>query len=556
MKIIELHEANCKNCQHCVRVCPTKTISFSNGHPDIVKEECILCGQCYLICQHHAKSINTDIEMVKEWLDSKIPLAISIPPSFVEIWPNYALLKQKLLEIGFTIVEETAVAASQVASEIAHYLNEGKMKNIIDSSCPAVVRLVETRYPQLIDQLAPIVSPMIAHGRMLKQRYDNIKVVFASPCIAKIAEAKNYFYKDSLDAIINIEDLFEMVGYLDSDQGIGWDEYTGSIARLYPSSGGICKVLPREHKYHMISIEGVERVQEALESISKNEMQGFFLEMSCCLGSCLGGPLLTKFKHREWSALGIIKNNTSSLEKVRAKKSDFDLKANHASRYIEKKIFTEEQIKNVLLSLGKHDSSDELNCGACGYESCRAKAISILEGKADPKLCLPFALEQAQSVANLIIDNTPNGIIVLNKNQEIKEINPAAIKLLGLEGKDVNYFPITAILPSEELLDILNNLDQVRYFIFEYDQYHKIFSHAVIPVHEQEMTIVILMDLTEEKEHQKILKEYRNQTLKITQEVIDEQMRTVQEIASLLGETTAKSKIALTRLKKSVEQDG
>jgi len=279
-----------------------------------------------------------------------------------------------------------------------------------------------------------------------------------------------------------------------------------------------------------------------------------FIEMSACVGSCLGGPMLKKGQQRRWKAQQILsvtnQNNGWPVYQIQS-----DCYTEYKENPRVQPEFSALQIKQVLRSLGKTDIEHELNCGACGYETCKAKAVGVLQGKADPHLCLPFALEQAQSISNLIIEHTPNGIIVVDENEFIKEINPAAREYLDCINYPVVHWPLEAILPSEEISSQLKSLQDVRYFTKEYPHLNKTFHHALIPIAKQHINVVILMDLTEEKHKERKIKEYRQTIMDVTQKVIDEQMRTVQEIASLLGETTAKSKIALMQLKKTVEEE-
>ena len=206
--------------------------------------------------------------------------------------------------------------------------------------------------------------------------------------------------------------------------------------------------------------------------------------------------------------------------------------------------------------MGKADRSKRLDCGACGYDTCRAKAIAVLEGKSDPKHCLPYALENAQSVSNLVIQHSPNGIIVLDSDNKIKEINPSAVRLLGIQNYSVKGFEIEAILPSEQLVDILHRkVQDVSYMVEEIHGGEKVCNIAALPLGDEQSYVLILMDLTNQREQEKKMKKLRKETIESTQKVIDKQMRVVQEIASLLGETTAETKVVLTKLNKAIDGD-
>lgn len=205
--------------------------------------------------------------------------------------------------------------------------------------------------------------------------------------------------------------------------------------------------------------------------------------------------------------------------------------------------------------MGKTSKDRIHDCGACGYDTCRLKAIAILEGKADPRICLPDALERALSLSNVVLENTPNGIIVLDEEYNVKEINKGAKRLLRLESINTKY-PVLALLPSEELFTIVKEASEnPTYFHHYYENYNKIFDHAVVKVANQNLIVIIIMDRTYEIEKERTMMEMRDKTIEVAQKVIDEQMRTVQEIASMLGETTAKSKVALTELQNAIRDN-
>lgn len=551
--IISLEENNCKSCLKCVRHCPTKAITFENNRPEIIESECLSCGRCYLYCPQNAKEVKSDLALVKAWLKAKEEVVISIAPSFPIVWPNYGKLKQGLLELGFKAVEETAKGAAVVSSKYSALLEQGEMQNIIETCCPVIVRLVETRYPRLIPQLSPVASPMIVHGRMLKEAYPNAKVVFLSPCIAKQNEMLDLRFAGAIDAIISMPDMDEWL--LDTDL---YDENDvveePNIARLYPVSGGIIKTIENFHEYKRLSVEGLERCEAALKSIDNGHLKGFFFEMNACLGGCLGGPYLYAYNENEWLAQSRI------FKQVRGKKikylaTDINTTAEYEDKFVPSVTFSEEQIEEVLHLMGKANFASQLNCGACGYNTCREKAIAVLQGKSDPKHCLPYALESAESISHLIIEHTPNGIIVLDSSRKIKEINPSAIKMLHLQNFSVKGFEVEAVLPSGQIRDVLDHLDQVRYFIEEYPDHQLVIEHAVIPINEENASVIILMDLTEKTQQEERLKQLRRDTVASTQRVIDKQMRVVQEIASLLGETTAETKVVLTNLNKTIDGD-
>ncbi len=554
-QFIQLSESNCRSCMRCVKVCPTKAMTYVNYQPQIIEEECILCGQCYMVCPHSAKKVTSDLNLVKSWIAEGKQVIASVAPSFASIWTNYNKFEQRMLNFGFSKVEEAARGAKIVSEAYMELMQEGKMKNIIATSCPAVVSLVEKEFPDLVDQLAPVVSPMIAHGKDIKKRYPDAKVVFITPCIAKQKEIKDPRFAGVIDATISMPDLFEILtGTLkeEADLSRDWPEFEGKIARLYPTPGGVGKTIAST-RYHILDVEGIDRVSRTLHAIQSGQLEGYFFEMSSCAESCLGGPLIKNFQHNEWLAHSMINTNVEGAEKVKACPIEDDLKATWKSDHIVRQKYSESQIRDMLWIMGKTSKNKELNCGSCGYETCVDKAIAVLDGKADPKLCLPMALEHAESISNLIIENTPNGIIVLNTDYKIQQINPSAVFMLSLENVNARGMNILDFLPSIELEENLKRDEKVQYFRKEYPEYNLILSHALIRL--DSLYILILMDITVEETKELVIKKMQQQTVDVAQKVIDDQMRAVQEIASLLGETTAKSKIALTKLMKAIDEN-
>lgn len=550
--LITLVENNCKSCLKCVRNCPTKSIRFVHNRPNIVEEECIHCGKCYLCCPQSAKQIHSDLNQVKEWIADKKQVICSVAPSYQVIWKDYSKLKQALLELGFSHVEETAKGAYVVSEQYGTLLQEKQMNNIIETCCPSIVEMIEKEFPDLVKYLSPVASPMVVHGRMLKEKYPNAYVVFLSPCIAKQHEILDERFSDAVDAIISMPEMDTWITNTEFNESCAESEE--NIARIYPISGGIIKTLDHLNGYKTLAVEGINRCRAVLESILHGHLNGYFFELNACEGGCLGGPYMLAYKDNEWLAQSLISANENK-DKIKASKHEFT-KAVYMDKSVKKEVFTEEQIYEVLCSMGKSTRSKQLDCGACGYDTCREKAIAVLAGKSDPLHCLPYALERAQSESNLIIQHSPNGIIVLNSNHKIKEINPSALRLLGLQNYSVKGFEVEAVLPSEQLMHVLNsNCHEVKYIVEEIRGGEKVCDIAVLPLVEEEAFVLILMDLTNRREQEEKMRKIRKDTIESTQKVIDKQMRVVQEIASLLGETTAETKVVLTKLNKAIDGD-
>lgn len=539
----------------CVRVCPTNAMTYINEEPVINEDECILCGKCYAICPHSAKEISSDLHLINTWLSSGEKVVLSVAPSFVRVFPSFKHLKESLYKKGFFAIDETSKGAMIVSEQYLSLMKEGKMDNIISTCCPAIVDYVEKYYPDCVKYLAPVVSPMIAHAKELKKQYEGAKVIFLTPCIAKKKEILKREVSGIVDATISMEEMLNLLNEDFSQDVKDYDDEERLISRIYPSGGGILKTLPESDHYKMIHVEDIKNAKVLLEALSRGELHNYFIEMSACEHSCINGPLIVHMNDREYKALDIMEEEVKNAARVSSGNLRDDLKIEYSPKKVEKPKHSEEEILDILYMMGKTNEELELNCGACGYETCRLKAIAVLEKKADINLCLPKALKDATSYSNLIISNTPNGIIVLDENLKIEEINPSAKRMLDVEDFSVIGLPIEMLLNDSGLLREIRQVHNVQYYKCDYEKYGLTIDHAIIRIRENNKIILILMDLTVEAMKEKTLSDIRRQTIEVTDQVIDDQMRTVQEIASLLGETTAKAKVALSKLKKELENE-
>jgi iron only hydrogenase large subunit-like protein len=563
MGIIRFKEANCMNCYKCLRSCQVKSIAFRNEQAEIIDNECILCGHCFLVCPQNAKYIDSDVQKVKEFVQNGERVYVSIAPSYVSYFNGalFGKITVALKKIGITQVEETAIGAEMVSDEYARLMQENKMKNIISTACPTSVLLVEKYYPDLISYLAPCVSPMVAHAKMMRKAYgQTIKVVFIGPCISKKHEASDDLTgATGIDAVLMFEDLEEWLTEANinlnemEESGV---EPTETLSRLYPVPGGILRTIGHhENNYRYISVDGVDRCREMLDSLRNSEISGYFIEMSACAGSCLGGPGIVSKKIPTLLSQNLVYESTKNRQPESKEPDSGKVQADFSRYYLDrsqtKELPSEAEIEDVLHKMGKTLKEKQLNCGSCGYSSCRDKAIAVCLGKADIKMCLPHMREKAESISNVVIDNTPNGIFLLDEEFKILECNSSAETLFGMQidysGKSVfEVFNCTALDKVKRTGTDL--IDDQEYYA-EIDLY---LEQTIIYVKENSMYLLIVKNITNEMKQQMKLEAMQEETVDIAQKVINKQMRVAQEIASLLGETTAETKLALTKLKKSI----
>ena len=529
-------------------------MTYLQNQPRIEANECILCGRCYAACPHDAKSTKSELKQVRAWLNAGEEVILTAAPSFTVVWQNIGILKNMLIRRGFLDVAETAEGAAMVSRAYINLMNEHKMKNIITTCCPAVNTLIEKEYPDLISQMAPVVSPVIAHGRMIRKKHPDAKIVFLSPCIAKYKEIEDARFAGAIDACISMEEILNWISNDLSESETGeWADFEGSISRVYPTAGGVIATLPKSEYYDYIPVDGIGRVRTMLEAIRSGELEGCLLEVNACRGACLEGPLLSHYKHSEFTAHRNIHKAVTDKPKVTAGPLPVDMKAEWKADPVYHPVHTEEEITAQMNAMGKTSPMKIHNCGGCGYETCRLKAIAVLDGKADPKICLPEALERAQSLSDVVLDHTPNGIIITDDDLIIRDMNKSARKMLDLNMVNPTGLPLEGILPNEDLMDLIRRTGRkAAHFHCYYEMYDRLFEHAIVNVQSQSLRVIILMDRTAETLQEIAMAQARAKTMEVTQKVINDQMRTVQEIASMLGETTAGTKVALLNLQKVV----
>ena len=554
---IRLKKSNCRNCYKCIRHCPVKSIRFSAGQAHIIGDECILCGHCFVVCPQDAKEIVDEREKVKVMLQAGDPVYVSLAPSFIANYEGVGIenMRKALRQLGFADVEETAVGATIVKKEYDRMLEEDPRDIVISSCCHSVNLLIQKHFPKLLESLADVMSPMQAHCMDIKRRVPNAKTVFIGPCVAKKDEAQ--LVDGLVDAVLTFEDLTMWLKSENIELEQGEVPLEESKARFFPTTGGILKTMEKKStKYTYIALDGVENCIAALQDIENGNIHNCFIEMSACAGSCIGGPVMEKYHRspiREYRAVS-----------QAAGEKDFAVEQPHPSMirksfdWLEKKAKQpdESEIREILREMGKYRPSDELNCGSCGYNTCRDKAIAVYQGKAEISMCLPFLKEKAEGFSDAIVKNTPNAIIVLNDKLEVQQVNAAALRILNLRSEsDILGDNVDRILEPDAFKKVLTTrrgISSERVYLAEYQRY---VDQTIVSAEKGRMLLCIMRDITDEEDARRDKEEFSRQTVEVADKVIEKQMRIVQEIASLLGETAAETKIALYKLKESIKNE-
>ena len=554
---LTLKKSNCKNCYKCIRHCPVKAIRFSGNQAHIIGNECILCGQCFVVCPQGAKEITSELEKVKVLIQSGDPVVVSLAPSFAANYEGIGIkgMKEALQKLGFYDVEETAIGATIVKTEYERILREDGRDVVISSCCHTVNLLIQKYFPSELSFLADVLSPMQAHCMDIKKRIPKAKTVFIGPCVAKKDEAE--YYKDIADAVLTFEELTQWLNEQNIELIPEPDSNPNSRARFFPTTSGILKTMePDIGGYVYMAIDGVENCMAALKDIETGKIHKCFIEMSACVGSCIGGPVMEKY-HRS-----PVKDYVSIASYAGDKDFDViqpDVDELHKSfTYIERRLLppSELEISSVLRKMGKVKDSDMLNCGSCGYNTCREKAIAICQGKAEYSMCLPFLKEKAESFSDTIVQHTPNGLIVLNEDLEVQQINEAARAIMNIRNaSDILGDQVIRILDPISFIKVLKNGEEIRNELTYLVEYNRFVEQTIVHDKESHLLIGIMRDVTEEQKSKDKKERISRQTVEVADKVVEKQMRIVQEIASLLGETAAETKIALSKLKESISDE-
>lgn len=554
---LTLKKSNCKNCYKCIRHCPVKSIRFSGNQAHIIGNECILCGQCFVVCPQNAKQIVDETEKVKVLIQSGSPVYASVAPSFIANYHGIGIngIRKALIKLGFAGAEETALGATVVKTEYEKMLADGTKDILISSCCHSVNLLIQKYYPSLLPYLADVMSPMQAHCSDIKKRFPDAKTVFIGPCVSKKDEAEHY--EGIVDAVLTFEELTEWLKAERIDLEADLDVDDESRARFFPTTGGILKTMAnRTPDYTYMAIDGVDNCIAALKEIEQGNVHKCFIEMSACAGSCVGGPVMEKYHRSPIIDYQSVADYAGKKDFKVTQPDSLDLKKHFEP--IERRYGapSESEIQDILKKMGKNRPEDELNCGSCGYDTCREKAIAIYHGKAEISMCLPYLKDKAESFSDCIVSNTPNALIVINDALEVQQINPAARKILNIRySSDVLGDQVVRILDPKPFLQVLESKRAVRNRRTYLAEYDKFVEQTIIYDPNYHMLLCIMRDITEQETEREKREKLRNQTVETADNVVDKQMRIVQEIASLLGETAAETKIALTKLKESISDE-
>lgn len=550
-------ETECQDCSKCVRYCPVKAIRITKGKAKIIPEYCVACGSCVRICPAKAKRVRDDLDKVKELLASKDKVFVSLAPSFVSEFPDITSeqIIAALRKAGFSGISETALGAQEVSSVVAADLAKGEKKLYISSACPAAVSYIQKYLPYVADSITTVLSPLLSHCKLLREKYGNdIRIVFIGPCGAKKNEGDRH--PDLLDAVITFEDLRHWLAKEHIDlaaQTPGEQDHfvpeTSQEGAIYPVEGGMIESLRIQGATDVqyMTITGITGIRHVLSGFKPKALpQPIFMELLACRGGCINGPCaqLCEGNLDQWQE---VISRADIPEGPIHRKPRQDIFESVADTPLDIPKYTENEIRLALGRVEKEKVEDELNCGGCGYETCREFAEAMLAGHAEPPMCMSYLREQAQRKANALLHLIPSAIVLVDQDLCVVDCNRQFAELFGkdlLETYDLcpglKGAILKQILPFHNLFNqVLESNHPLQLEAFrEEDRIYKI---NIFPIDPGQVVGAVINDITAHEMPREMI-------AKRAREVIHKNLNTVQEIACKLGENMADTEILLRSL--------
>lgn len=552
--LISTNRAKCRDCYRCVRMCPVKAIRMKDGQAQVVEERCLFCGTCVRECPQKAKTIRDDTTWAMELLAQRKKVAASVAPTYPAAFAEHEVrrLASALRKLGFAYVGETSVGADAVAVATSRWLAENRERQplAVTSACPTAIRYIELYAPESVSSVVPLVSPMIAHAKHLRQEIGADAVVFIGPCIAKKFEAQRPEHAGLVDCVLTFAELrswLEREGIVfEQLEESRFDEEGSPRGRRFPLAGGHLHAseLPSDLlQPEVCAVTGVEALRECL-SLGVPE-HPTVVEPLFCDGGCIGGPGIGWEENHFRRRLRVLAHaaraaRTNGKNQVPAPTPKLlqGLKTTYQPQPVDRTSPSEDAIRRALAQIGKIDPRDQLDCGACGYRSCREKAIAVVRGLAEPEMCMPRMRLLAERRMDRIMETSPNGIVILDHELRIIAMNPAFQKMFLCShlvlGRHISY--LTDATPFEQLL--ASRCGKLERTASE-PRYGRIFHQIVYALEEDQQIVGIFVDITESSLNREKLAIVHREALDRSRQLLEHQVRMAQDITRLLAEHTA-----------------
>ena len=557
--ILQFKKVSCKNCYKCVRNCPVKAIRVHDHQARIIESQCIYCEKCILVCPQDAKEEQNMIPAIRSAMENKAQVIASLHPAYLARFGVTGInkIREAMKKLGFADVADAAEGASLMTAQYRALFPEQKELGVmISSACPVIVQLIKKHYPHLLGNLVQSASMMQFHANYLKKQYPKARIVYVSPCISVMSELREP--GNEVDYVITLEELAEWL----KKEGISVkeEEPERSASREIALADGLTDLLGTVKGIRKLSVSGMEQCREVLKELHPEDFENCFLEMYACSGGCVAGPSFQMKKGRYLADVFAVKNAAFGKnfheEAGDYELPEFELRRNFgycpAQVQAEDEV-SEEEIRDVLAEMGKFSPKDELNCGACGYNTCREKAIAIIQNKAEVAMCIPYMRARQESYSNKVFNAMPGLLVTVDYNLKIIQMNQAATKLFNVPKKRrLIGKPVSEIMDDYSLASILafdRNLMQDEIYLEDQKCY---LDRVMTNDKENKMILCIMKDITKERKHKDQIYHAQVEAARMADKLVEEQLKIVQQIAGLLGETAADTKVAVEKLKNTI----
>lgn len=565
MPIIDFKAAMCKHCYKCVRGCEVKSIMIRDGHAYIMPNRCILCGQCLINCPQSAKTVQSGLGKVKDLIAQGIPVIASLSSSYIGVLPykERGQVKAALKKLGFMEVRDVAEGAALATEEYAKLVEAGEMKNIITTACPSIMDLMEIHYPELVPYVAPVIRPSGIHTAMLKAEFgDDVKVVFIGPCVAEKSGSR----ASAPDVALTFEELKQWLSEekieIEACEAEEFEDRLPGVNLRYPVSGGLLRSvkasLKKPDRYRKFYVSGVKDCVDVCEALKTGEVDGCFIEMNACHGGCVNGPAtaaeVSSFKVK-LDLEAILPKEPADLSLLSEAARGVNVHRTFMARPQKELIPTEEEIREILKKTGKKTPEQELNCGACGYPTCRAKAIAVYQKKAEVNMCIPYLHDQTTSLSHMVLETSPNIIMIVDEDMKILDCSAAVEKYFKKTPEEMKGTQLGDYIDTGDVEEVFATHKNIHSRKVAYPERDLITFQNIAYIKDSNLAIATLIDVTKEEHQAKKDIAKKKETIDLAQKVIFKQMMVAQEIAGLLGETTAETKTTLTKLCSMIEDE-